>query len=125
MAVDDVDAARELLREALQLLRQSGNRWLITAVEHHAVLAGLTGDHERASLLVGFTEAHYARGDTRQRTEQLGYERLMRLLAQIYETEALAQRMSAGARLKDEQALEHAAAISQDTSQTLAATAAE
>jgi predicted ATPase/class 3 adenylate cyclase len=125
MAVDDFDAARELLREALQLLRRSGARWMITALEHHAVLAGLVGDHERAAVLVGFTEAHYAGNDTRQRTEQHGYERLMRLLAQIYDEEALTERMSAGARLKDEQALEHAAAISQETSQTLAATAAE
>jgi predicted ATPase/class 3 adenylate cyclase len=125
IAVDDFDEARVLLREALVLLKQSGARWMITALEHHAVLAGLVGDHERAVVLVGFTDAHYANNDTRQRTEQHGYERLMRLLAQIYDKEELAERMKAGARLKDEQALEHAAAISQHTTQTLAATAAE
>ncbi len=125
MAVDDFDEARDMLREALRLLRQSGARWMTTALEHHAVLAGLIGDHERAALLVGFTDARYTNDDMRQRTEQHGYERLMRLLAQIYDREELAALMSAGARLKDEQALEHAAAISQPSSQTLAGNAAE
>ncbi len=125
MAVDDLAEAREMLREALKILRQSGTRWMTTALEHHAVLAGLVGDHERAVVLVGFTEARYSGNDKRQRTEQHGYERLMRLLTQIYDKEELAERMSAGARLKDEQALEHAAAISHHTRPTLAATAAE
>lgn len=125
MAVDDFDEARALLREALQLLKQSGARWMVTALEHHAVLAGLMGDHERAAALLGFTDAHYANNDTRQRTERHGYERLMCLLSQIYDGEEFARRMAAGARLKDEQALEHAAAISQHTPQSPAATAAE
>ena len=100
MAVDDFDEARDMLREALRLLRQSGARWMTTALEHHAVLAGLIGDHERAALLVGFTDARYTNDDMRQRTEQHGYERLMRLLAQIYDREELAALMSAGARPK-------------------------
>ncbi|MGZ3551993.1 MAG: adenylate/guanylate cyclase domain-containing protein [Vulcanimicrobiaceae bacterium] len=125
MAVDDLDEARELLREALRLLKQSGARWMITALEHHAVLAGLIGDYERAAALLGFTDAHYTNNDTRQRTEQHGYERLMRLLERIYDRAELEERMSAGARLRDVQALEHAAAISQHTAQTPAVTAAE
>lgn len=125
LAVDDFDEARDLLREALRLLKQSGARWMTTALEHHAMLAALVGDHERAAMLVGFTDARYSNDDTRQRTEQYGYERLMRLLAQIYGKEELAVLLSAGARLNDEQALEHAAAISQHTSQTLAANTAE
>jgi tetratricopeptide (TPR) repeat protein len=124
MAVDDFEEARTWLREALELLKQSGARWMITALEHHAVLAGLEGNHELAAVLVGFTDARSST-EARQRTEQHGYERLMRLLAQIYSPEELAVLMNAGARLQDEQALEHAAAISQPTSQTLAANAAE
>jgi predicted ATPase/class 3 adenylate cyclase len=115
MAVDDFADARDLLREALHLLKKSGARWMITALEHHAVLGGLIGDHERAATLLGFTDAHYANNDTRQRTERHGYERLIRLLSQVYDAADLRQRMKAGARLKDEQALEHAAAISQYT----------
>ena len=53
---------------------------MLTALEHHALLGGLSGDHERAALLAGFTSAQYAGDDTRQTTERIGYERLMRLL---------------------------------------------
>jgi hypothetical protein len=98
---------------------------MIIALEHHAVLAGHAGDHERAAALVGFADAHYAKGDTRQRTELHGYERLMRLLSQAYAREELAERMNAGGRLRAEQALEHAAAISNHAPQTLAVNAAE
>ncbi len=115
LAVDDVAEAREQLQRALRLLRQSGARWMTTALEHHAVLAGLAGDHERAATLLGFTEAQYAANDTRQRTEQHGYERLLALLTHAYGAEELSRRMAIGARLDDEQALAYAAAISQDT----------
>jgi predicted ATPase/class 3 adenylate cyclase len=115
LAIDQLDEARELLREALQLLKRSGARWMITALEHHAVLAGLVGDHERAATLLGFTNAHYADNDTRQTTERHGYDRLTRLLTQVYDQEEFERRLSAGARLRDEQALEYAAAISQPT----------
>ncbi len=124
MAIDDFDEARYFLRETLLLLRQSGSRWMITALEHHAVLAGLLGDHERASVLLGFTDAHSANAP-RQRTEQRGYERLITLLSQIYDPAELARRMSTGARLTDEQALEYAAAISQQTEPSPAVTAAD
>ena len=125
LADDDTETACALLGEALRLLKQSGARWMITALEHHALLAGLTGDHERAAALVGFTDSRYGDNDSRQRTEQHGYERLMRLLAQVYSAEELAERMSAGARLNEAQALEHAAAISRPIPPTLAASAAE
>jgi hypothetical protein len=113
MAVDDFDEARDSLREALQLVRLSGARWMLTALEHHAVFAGLVGDHERAVAIVGFTDAHYAADAPRQRTEQVGYERLMRTLSRIYDDDELAQRMSAGARLTEERVLELATTISE------------
>jgi tetratricopeptide (TPR) repeat protein len=113
MAVDELDEARDLLREALDLLRESGARWMTTALEHHAMLAGLLGDHELAAHLVGFTSARYAGNDTRQTTERFGYERLMGLLTRAYDEAELARHMSAGASLSTEQALERAAAITQ------------
>lgn len=115
MALDELDEARGLLQEALLGLKQSGTRWMITALEHHAVLAGLTGDHEQAAILLGFTDKHYGAGDTRQTTERHGYERLIRLLSNAYGERELADKMAAGAWLSDEQALEHAAAINAAT----------
>ncbi len=113
MAVDDLDEARDHLREALSLLKKSGARWMITALEHHATLGALVHENERAAALLGFTNAHYASSaDTRQRTEQFGYERAMRLLSNVYAEDELARRLSAGAGLTAEEALEHAAAIS-------------
>ena len=80
MAVDELGEARELLREALPVMRHTGARWTLTALEHHALLAGLSGDPSARALLAGFTSAQYAGDDTRQTTERIGYERLMRLL---------------------------------------------
>ena len=111
MAVDELGEARELLREALRIIRQTGARWTLTALEHHALLAALSGDAERAALLAGFTSAQYAGDDTRQTTERIGFERLMRMLRERYDETELAERMDAGARLSSEQALECAAAI--------------
>ena len=114
MAIDDLDEARNLLREALSLLKKSGARWMITALEHHATLGVLVHENERAAALLGFTNAHYVKtNDTRQRTEQFGYERAMRLLSDVYAEDELVRRLSAGAGLTADEALEHAAAISQ------------
>ncbi len=112
LAVDDLAAARDLLGEALRLLKKSGARWMIVALEHHALLGVLQGDHELAAALLGFTEAHYTHRGQRERNEQQGYERLVGLLSQIYDQEELTRRRNQGARLQDDQALEHAAAIS-------------
>ncbi len=113
MALNDLDDARALLRETVGLLKRSATRWTVTALEHHAVLAGLAGDHERAATLLGFTDARFVGEDTRQRTERHGYERLTRLLSAIYDRSEIERLMRLGARLTDEQALEHAVAISQ------------
>jgi predicted ATPase/Flp pilus assembly protein TadD len=116
IAAGDLDDAREHLREALHIQTKSGPGWLGTVLEHHALLAGLLGDHERAVVLVGFTDALYvSRGEVRQRTERQGHERLMLLLADVYAADALAIRLSEGASMTKEQAIAHAAAIHQPT----------
>jgi predicted ATPase/class 3 adenylate cyclase len=116
MAADDVAEARNALREALHLQQTLRSVWLSTVLEHHALLTALEGEHDRAVLLVGFTDRRYVSlGDARQRTEQRGYERLMRLLAQSYSGDDLARRMGEGAGLTEEQALAVAAAIHEAT----------
>jgi tetratricopeptide (TPR) repeat protein len=121
MAADDLDEARFFLREALDVLRHSGSRWLVMALEHYAVLGGLTGEHERAATLAGFTDKRW--DGPRQRTEQHGYDRLIVVLSTVYDERELARRMIAGAKLTDEQALEHAAAIGEPTAPAIAAEA--
>lgn len=112
IAADELDSARTHSDEALTLLRSSPSGWLGAVLEHRALLCGILGDHERAVMLVGFTDAYYvSRGQVREATERRGYERLMRLLAEVYDADELARGMSDGARLTEEQALAHAAAI--------------
>ena len=121
MALDDLETARADLREALALERRSRSGWFGTVLEHHALLAALSGERERAALLAGFTDFRYtSRGEVRQQTEKLGRDRLMQILATAYSAEQLASRMDAGARLEEGQALEHAAAIHHDTVTTAA-----
>jgi predicted ATPase/class 3 adenylate cyclase/Flp pilus assembly protein TadD len=112
MAADDLEDARELLRETLEVQRRSGQGWLTTVLENHALLAALQRDSEPAATLLGFTEASYrTRGEVRQYTEQRGYERLVRLLAETFQAGELDQKAHAGARLTEEEALDLAATI--------------
>jgi predicted ATPase/class 3 adenylate cyclase len=116
LAANDVEDARNNLREALELQRATRAGWLGTVVETHAHLAAVLGDHERAALLAGFTDAQYvSHGEVRQSTERWGYERLKAILTQTYAGEELARRLDAGAGLTEEQALAHAAAIHERT----------
>ncbi len=109
LAVDDLEEAQAMLCDALALLKQSGARWLVTAFEHCALLAALRGANEEAAALAGFTDARYrSDGNTRQRTEKLGFERLQRLLTNVYGKSELDRRFQAGARLAGEQAFAHA-----------------
>lgn len=108
----DLEDARKHLREALTLLGTFGHGWLSAVLEHNALLGVLVGNHERAVLLVGFTEERYAAtGKVREVTERRAHDRLTELLAQAYAAEELARRLREGAMLDEEQALAHAAAI--------------
>ncbi|HYL27736.1 MAG TPA: hypothetical protein VEW74_07860, partial [Candidatus Nitrosotalea sp.] len=112
LAAGDLHDASERLRAALDM-RPSSGRWLITILDHHALLAAMLGQREPAALLLGFTDAHYrTRGEVRQRTEQRGHERLVELLSQLYNGADLERTASAGASLSEEQAVATAAAIS-------------
>jgi predicted ATPase/class 3 adenylate cyclase len=116
MALDDLESAREHLREALALQRRARSGWFGTVLEHHALLAALLGDRERAAVLAGFTDFRYAsRGEVRQQTERRGWERLEQILRAAYAAEELAAHTRTGAALGEEQALEHAAAIHHHT----------
>jgi len=111
LAKNDLQEARARLREALEL--GGAGRWFVTILEHHALLAALQGDSERAAMLMGYTDARYrTRGETRPPTEQRGYNRLAGLLAQAYENGEIEQLTGFGASWTEEEVLEAAAAIS-------------
>jgi predicted ATPase/class 3 adenylate cyclase len=112
MAAGDLQEAVEHLRDALRLVRRTGQGWLTTVLEHHALLAALHERHERAATLFGFTDAQYRkRGEVRQHTERTGYDRLVALLARAFESGELERLTGAGAALTEEEALAAAAAI--------------
>ncbi len=111
MAADDLDDARTRLREALAI-RHGSDRWQVTILDHHALLAALQGDRRRGAMLLGFTDAHYrARGEVRQSTERRGRERLVLLLAEAFENGELERLSKTGEGLTVEEALASAAAI--------------
>ena len=113
MAADELDEARTVLRDVLVLLDKSGARWVINALEHHALLAGLQGDFTRSAALLGYTDAHYAsHGSSRQTTERYGRERLERIFSTAMSAEELARMKHSGSAITREQALAHATAIS-------------
>lgn len=108
----DVEDARQHLRGALSLLRKFGHGWLDAILEHSALLGALVGSHERAVLLLGFTQAHYAAtGKVREVTERRAHERLTELLAKAFSADEIERRLHEGSTLDEEQALGHATAI--------------
>jgi hypothetical protein len=81
-------------------------------IEAHALLAALSDDYERAAPLAGFSDALYrTHGETRQYTERLGFERLMKRLSDVYSSDEITIRMETGSRLSEKEALALAAAI--------------
>ena len=111
LAANDLEDARNILREALATDRSG--RWMTNILEDHALLSALQGDRERAALLLGFTDARYReRGEERPPTEHRGYQRLSDLLKGAFDDGQLERLTSTGARLREEEVLEAAAAIS-------------
>ncbi|MBD5633304.1 MAG: hypothetical protein IAI49_02395, partial [Candidatus Eremiobacteraeota bacterium] len=110
MAVDSFEDARACLGEALAHSHDAGQLWTLTVLEHHAVLSGLCGDVERASMLLGYTDAQLrAAGGTRKRTERYGYERILAILTADDGSADFRRRSLVGAHLTLEQALSLAA----------------
>jgi predicted ATPase/DNA-binding XRE family transcriptional regulator len=108
LAEDRLEAASVYAREALEEVHgQMQPFGLVVALEHVAVIAGLSGDRERAASLLGFTDARLqSLGLARQPTERLGYDRLRTLLAASFSAAELARRLDEGAALSEERAIE-------------------
>jgi tetratricopeptide (TPR) repeat protein len=91
--------------EALALSRAVGQDYLaVMCLEHAALALGLRGDADEAARLLGYTDAFYVRtGQTRERLEQAGYDRLCKILAQeLSGVRAAALRAEGGRWTSDE-----------------------
>jgi predicted ATPase/DNA-binding winged helix-turn-helix (wHTH) protein len=95
----DLRGAMRAAQEALRLSRASGQDYLaVMSLEHVAHAMALEGELETAASLLGFTDAHYRlAGQSRERQEQLGYERLASLLQARLPRDRLAALRAAGA----------------------------
>ncbi len=110
LALDDHEVAREALKEAMTALQDVG--FITTALEHCALLAGLTGEHLRAARLVGYTSAQYASLElVREGTEQGGFERLTAMLREQLDRDTLKRTMDEGACMSHDEAVAHASTV--------------
>ncbi len=98
---NDVAGATKAASEALKLSRAIGQDYLaVMCLEHFALAAALRESLDDAAQILGFTDAHYrASGQTRERLEQEGYERLEKILRSRLPAGQLAALCAAGAGL--------------------------
>jgi hypothetical protein len=95
----DAGAGAAAATEALALSRAIGQDYLaVMCLEHIALALAMTGEAARAAGLLGFVDAHYVgTGQTRERMEQAGHDRLTGLLADVLGAAELAARRREGA----------------------------
>jgi predicted ATPase/DNA-binding winged helix-turn-helix (wHTH) protein len=100
LADGDVSGAMRAAEEALRLSRAVGQEYLaVMSLDHMAHAIATKGELETAAGLLGFTDAHYRlSGQSRERQEQLGYERLVSLLEAHLPLLRLAALREAGSR---------------------------
>jgi len=112
LALDRFDAAETYARRTLAEVDGLQQPFSVAAaVEHLAVIAGLSGDAERAAHLLGFSDARLRSLKLlRQPTERVGYDRLREVLAERYAAPDLERRLTEGAALTEERAVQLAIA---------------
>jgi predicted ATPase len=83
LSVDDLEGGRAAALEALALHRALGNTdYAVVCLEHLALALALSGAAEVSARLFGYSNAHFRRTEqVRDRSEQIGCDRLMRALA--------------------------------------------
>lgn len=114
LAASDVVSASGAAREALTLaLRREDSFSAAVAIGHLARIAAETGDAERATMLLGFVDATYARtGSVREPTEQRGYERTRELIAAALPEDRVSALLAEGAAMPADEVQGEALAIS-------------
>ena len=117
LALERLDEAWAAARESLELaLRTDVGLYVAVAIGHLAHLAAETGDPERATKLLGYTDAVYKKnGNAREPTEQRGYDRAVELTRAALPEERLRALIAEGAPMEQEAAAAEAMAIPQPT----------
>jgi hypothetical protein len=112
LAVDRFAAAETYARRTLAEVGGLQQPFSVAAaVEHLAVIAGMSGEAERAAQLLGFSDARLRSLKlVRQPTERAGYDRLCALLSARFDAPELARRLAEGAALTEARAIELATA---------------
>ena len=104
----DIAAGCASAAEALALSRAVGQDYLAVMCLEHAALAlasAARGDRVAAARLLGFVDAHYlASGQTRERLEQAGHDKLVALLESSFAATEFARFTQEGALWSVEQA---------------------
>jgi tetratricopeptide (TPR) repeat protein len=103
LATDQVDAARRAAVEALALNRALDHHdHALPCVEHLALAHALSGVHQEAARLLGYTEGHFRRtGQVRDVSEQRAHDRLAGLLREALPSATLAALMAEGSAWPD------------------------
>ncbi|HZZ64482.1 MAG TPA: hypothetical protein VFE17_03215, partial [Candidatus Baltobacteraceae bacterium] len=101
--------AIEALRRSLDLQLDG---LIAGSIQHLAFIAALRGEHERAALLLGFTDTFLAKGvSPREMTEQQEYDRLMPILREGLGEQRLKELLAQGRGITNEHAAADALAI--------------
>ncbi len=110
LALGDLAGARESAREGLRVARQGRVELFIAiALQHLAVLAGLSGDGPRTAQLLGYVDTRYTElGMKRAFTEQWGYDKLLVALRENLNEDEIAQLSAEGATWSEDRAVEEA-----------------
>ena len=110
IALGDLTGARESAREGLRRSQQARVEHSIAiALQHLAVISGLSGDIRRAARLLGYVDAQYKElGIEREPTEKWGYDKLMAALREKLSEDDIAKLAAGGAAWSEDQAVEEA-----------------
>jgi len=103
LATDQVDAARRAASESLALNRALDHHdHALPCLEHLALAHALSGAHQEAARLLGYTEGHFRRtGQVRDLSEQRAHDRLVALLREALPAATLAALMAEGSAWPD------------------------
>jgi tetratricopeptide (TPR) repeat protein len=109
IALGDLSGARDSAREGLRLAQQVQDKWLLSAIQHLALVASLRGATRRGAQLRGYVDAQFEPLQTKRGyTEQWSYDKLVSTLHETLSGEETAKVAAEGAAWTEDHAVEEA-----------------